>query len=489
MQIQVIGGTKTLFVECEEGENLLAVLQRSGFNIAAGCGGRGVCGKCKVHVAGGEYKEEREVLACTSKACEGLIVRVGEYAGGGLTETAQEVFACDGEEGYGLAVDIGTTTVAFALMELSTGKTLDKYAQLNRQASFGADVISRIMSAEAGNGALLAAAVRGQIQEAIESLRKKHSVAEIKKVAVCGNTTMLHLFCGEDVSGIGRYPFTPVFVEYREIPGSELGLSAKTVQILPSVSAYVGADVVAGCIAAGLDREEALLADIGTNGEMLVHRDGKFLCTSTAAGPCFEGANIECGTGGVAGAIDSIVLKDGKIEYTTIGGKAPIGICGAGLVDAVAVMLEKGVIDETGAFDEGERFTITDSVYLSQKDIRNFQLAKSAVYSGIRVLAARAGLTFATLKKLYIAGGLGFYLSGESAQRVGLLPTENAQNQKVIGNAALAGTQACMLSKEALERAIKLAKEAEYIDLSADPEFMDEYIGNMSFGGADGEDE
>lgn len=481
MRITIRTGEREFTTECRAGENLLAVLQAAGLNIPAGCGGRGTCGKCKVHVCGGSFGEkEREVLACKTSAEEGLVVRAGEYVGGGLTESAEERVECDGEEGFGIAVDIGTTTVAYALCDLKSGKILKKHAELNRQASFGADVISRIMSAEAGNGELLAEAVRGQIAETASRFLREFSIPALKKITVCGNTTMLHLLCGEDVSGIGRYPFTPVFTEFRSMPGGELGLPAGEVQLLPSVSAYVGADIVAGAVAAGLDREDALLVDIGTNGEMFAGAGGKFVCTSTAAGPCFEGANIECGTGGVAGAIDSVRLNGGKIEYTTIGGGEPRGICGAGLVDALAVMCESGAIDETGAFEEGDQFTIGGGVYISQKDVRNYQLAKSAICAGIRILAERAGLNLAE-RTLYIAGGLGFYLDGENARRTGLLPAEGAEHQRVIGNAALAGTRMCMLSRAALERAIKLAAETEYIDLSADAEFMDAYIENMNF--------
>lgn len=482
MRITIRTGDRATETECREGEDLLSVLRAAGVNVPAGCGGRGTCGKCKVHVCGGSFgAEEKEVLACRTAAEEGLVVRAGEYAGGGLTEGAAGQIECDGEEGYGLAVDIGTTTVAYALCDLKSGAILRKDAELNRQASFGADVISRIMSAEAGNAQLLAEAVRGQIAETAARFLRELSLSALKKIVVCGNTTMLHLFCGEDVSGIGRYPFTPVFTEFRCLPGASLGLPmAEEVQLLPSVSAYVGADIVAGAVAAGLDREDAFLVDIGTNGEMFARAGGKYLCTSTAAGPCFEGANIECGTGGIAGAIDSVRMEGGKPVFTTIGGKEPCGICGAGLVDALAVMLETGAIDESGAFEEGDRFVVGGGVYISQKDVRNYQLAKSAICAGIRILAARAGLELSEMK-LYIAGGFGFYLNGENARKTGLLPTEGAANQKVIGNAALAGTRMCMLSRAALGRAKKLAAEAQYIDLSADSEFMDAYIENMTF--------
>lgn len=223
---------------------------------------------------------------------------------------------------------------------------------------------------------------------------------------------------------------------------------------------------------------------------MLLHVDGKYLSTSTAAGPCFEGANIECGTGGVSGAIDSVCRKDGKLEYTTIGGAPAVGICGAGLVDAIALMLRENVIDGTGAFTgDEERFYLSEIVYISQKDVRNFQLAKSAIYAGIRVLLQRAGLDFEKVDRLYIAGGLGFYLDRDNAVEVGLLPEELKDKIEVIGNSALAGTKVCLCGAKNLERAQELARGAEYIDLSADAAFMDEYISNMNFGESDAYDD
>lgn len=479
MRITVISGARRCGVDCADGEDLLSVLRKNGFLLPAGCGGRGTCGKCRVRVSGGRYGVRgREVLACRTPAEEGLCVRVGQYRGGGLTEGLSAPFACDGEEGVGLAVDIGTTTVAFALCDLADGKILEKYACLNSQSGFGADVISRIRAAETGSAGALRDAIRGQVGEALGALRKKYGLHSVKKAAVCGNTAMLHFFCGEDASGIGRAPFTPAFTEYRSYAGAELGLEAEEVQVLPSVSAFVGADVTAGCIAVGLDREEGMLADIGTNGEMFAHAQGRMLCTSAAAGPCFEGANIECGMGGVDGAIDSVRAEGDGIACTTVGGARARGICGAGLVDAVALLAERGIVDETGAFAQGDRFTLAEGVYITQRDIRNFQLAKSAVCSAIAVLAGRAGLPPAEMR-LYLAGGLGFYLNAENACRVGLLPRGSAADLRAVGNAALAGTVACMLGREQLLRAQRLAAAAEYIDLSADAAFLDEFVGNM----------
>lgn len=482
MQITVRCGKEIRKIDCLAGTTLLNALREHGYAVSADCNGRGVCGKCEVTVCGGEYgKHGKTVLACKTAAFEGCEVIVRERTGGGLTEGVTEEIVCDGEDGYGLAVDIGTTTVAYALVRLSDGKILEKCAELNRQHAFGADVISRIQSATEGNASTLCRLIRAQIQENLQRFLKKYALPALKKIFVCGNTTMLHLFCGESVALIGRYPFQPVFVNLRTVSGESFGLSAQEVTVLPSVGAFVGADIVAGAVAAGADKKDTLLVDIGTNGEILINANGKILCTSTAAGPCFEGANIECGMGGVAGAINSFCRTEGKNVCKTIENAPPRGICGAGLVDAICVMLEEKIIDETGAFAQGTRFDLTEGVWISQKDVRAFQLAKSAIYSGMSILSKRAGQELENQKNILIAGGLGFYLNAENARKTGLLPRSNGAYQHVIGNSALAGTALCMLSRTALERACLLAERAQYVDLSADPDFLDAYVENMSF--------
>ena len=492
MIVKVLSGGNTRELECEKGENLLALLQRNGYHITARCGGRGSCGKCKVKVLQGAFENQREdfVLSCLATVGNDCAVEVFETEGGGLTYARAALSAADGEEGFGVALDIGTTTMAFSLVDLKTGAEIETSGVLNSQGAYGADVISRIVSANEGNAAALQRCVLDQTRDMLHTFMQKYSLATLKRLAVCGNTTMLHLFLQKSVKGIGQYPFIAEFLDIVRLSGAELSLSVEEIVLLPSVAAYLGADIVAGGLAANLSAGNDLLVDIGTNGEMLLHVDGKYLSTSTAAGPCFEGANIECGTGGVSGAIDSVCRKDGKLEYTTIGGAPAVGICGAGLVDAIALMLRENVIDGTGAFTgDEERFYLSENVYISQKDVRNFQLAKSAIYAGIRVLLQRAGLDFEKVDRLYIAGGLGFYLDRDNAVEVGLLPEELKDKIEVIGNSALAGTKVCLCGAKNLERAQELARGAEYIDLSADAAFMDEYISNMNFGESDAYDD
>ena len=212
MQIKIVSGADVRTVECGEGESFLSILRANGYDLPAGCGGRGTCGKCRVRVMGGPYGAKgQEVLACQTTAMNGCMVVVERYEGGGLIEGTAAPAETDGEAGFGIAIDIGTTTLAFSLVSLSDGKTISRFATLNRQQSFGADVISRIVSAEEGNAARLAQCVRAQVEEAIGRFRAQYDLRSVRKAAVCGNTTMLHLFCGEDVSGIGRYPFRPAF--------------------------------------------------------------------------------------------------------------------------------------------------------------------------------------------------------------------------------------------------------------------------------------
>lgn len=483
-RVKVISKSQTREFFCKEGENLLEVLRRNGYAVAAQCGGNGKCGKCGVRVAEGRFvgQEGDTVLACKAQVACDVCVELPNVRGGGLTHFAVSEIRTDGEDGYGAALDIGTTTLAFALVDLKTGEVKDKFGVLNDQRAYGADVLSRISAADRGEGAAMQRSILEQTRAALFRFQKTAG-KRLKRLAVCGNTVMLHLFLGKNVHGIGQYPFRAEFLNTVRLVGGDLDLPVDEAVILPSLAAYFGADAVVGGAAVNVRSGVNILADVGTNGEILLSANGKLYATSTAAGPCFEGANIECGTGGVAGAIDRVFEKNGKIECRVIGGGRAEGICGAGLVDAVALMLKKGIVDENGTFTSGEmRFYLTDEVYVSQTDVRNFQLAKSAVCAGIRVLAAKAEVSLHDAEHLYVAGGLGFYLNLENASAVGLFPSELNGKQIVAGNTALAGAIRCLCRAEEIAEAEKIAESAEYEDLSLSPEFLDAYIKNMGFG-------
>ncbi|PWM75260.1 MAG: hypothetical protein DBX59_02190 [Bacillota bacterium] len=482
MELIVHSGRKTDVITFEQKTNLLALLQARGYSVSARCGGNGTCGKCGVKLLSGALCGEEKAgvyLSCKAEIEADAEIEIYETAGGGLTDGAANAAVTDGEEGFGVALDLGTTTLAFALVRLKTGEILGKKSCLNPQGTYGADVISRIKAADEGNGAALAACVKEKVNETLSEFCAEHRLGGIKRLCVAANTTMLHLFVGADASGIGKAPFTPSFLQTQYMRGGDEGIDSEEVVLLPSAHSFVGSDAICGAYyTRAAERGACALLDIGTNGEIVLFSGGEIVCTSTAAGPALEGANIECGTGGVAGAIDSVKRENGAIVCTTVGGGAPSGICGSGLVDAVAVMLDEGVIDETGAFETGEKFDVAGGVYVSQKDVREFQLAKSAIAAGLSALLARAGTE--RLDTLLIAGGLGFYLDEKSARRTGLLE-DVADKTEIVGNASLGGAAQCLCSAAALKACEALAQRASYIDLSADAVFMEKYMEKMYF--------
>lgn len=484
MELIVHSAGKKMRIPFREKQNLLSLLRENGINIPARCGGNGTCGKCRVKLLSGALEGEEKggfYLACKSQICSSAEIEVYETEGGGLTETQERIFAADGESGFGAALDLGTTTMAFSLVDLKDGKELAKRSCLNPQGAFGADVLSRIKAASEGARDKLKDCVLKKTAEVLSDLCREAGVCSLKRLTVAGNTTMLHLFIGADAAGIGRYPFTPAFTDTQRVGGSVLALPCEEVVLLPSASAFIGSDVICGAHFVGLDKTEGMLLDLGTNGEILLNAGGRIFTTSAAAGPAFEGANIECGTGGVAGAIDRVKAENGKISFTTVGGAPAVGICGSGLTDAVAALLETGEIDETGAMRSG-RFDLTDGVYLTQKDVREFQLAKSAIAAAVQALLARAGVAGT---KLYVAGGMGFYLDKESVEKTGLLPPALASSFTAAGNTGLGGAKACLVSSAALQACEKLARSAEYFDLSCDEVFMEKYMEYMGFPGAE----
>ncbi|MBQ3879794.1 MAG: DUF4445 domain-containing protein [Oscillospiraceae bacterium] len=476
--IRVITGESTAKIEFRAGETLLALLQRGGYPISASCGGFGKCGKCALTVEFGGVRETR--LACRTEACEGMTVYLDADSAADKAEILPSM-QTDGADGTGLVVDIGTTTLAFYFLDLKTGRALSVRSILNPQRSFGADVISRISFADA-NGIepmqrVLSDAIRAEI-----AAFSRESGRKLRTLAVTGNTVMLHIFAGEPISSFGRYPFTPVFLEKRVYEGRELGYDAEKVVLLPSFASFVGADIVCGAIAAELETQNAILVDLGTNGEILMHCGNSFFATSVAAGPAFEGADIECGMGGVKGAVCAVRKGESGTILETIGNEKASGICGAGLIDAVACMLDEGIIDETGAFElEGDRWHLTDTVYISAKDVRKFQLAKSAVRSGLEILLARAEEAGARIDKLYICGGLGAHIREESALRVGLIPESLRGRIFAAGNTAGLGACMCMLRAETMDKAQALARRCEILDLATNPDFMDLFAENMLF--------
>ncbi|MBQ3571461.1 MAG: DUF4445 domain-containing protein, partial [Clostridia bacterium] len=395
------------------------------------------------------------------------------------------------EDGLGIALDLGTTTLAACLVDLKSGKILSKTSSLNPQAAYGADVLTRIKACTEGKLTILHSLI---IEETNEIIDKLSCNKQISTLVVCANTTMLHIFANENPKTIGSYPFTPVFKDAREYFGRDLNINAKKVRLLPSASAYIGSDITAGITALNLNNLDGvnLLIDVGTNGEIVLTKKGEVFATSTAAGPAFEGACIECGIGGVEGAISKVIIKDNNIQFSVIGNIEPQGICGSGLIDLISLLLSEGLIDESGTFDEcansplisnlkGDKFYLTDDIYLSQKDVRQYQLAKAAICAGIEALLIECNIDKSEVENAYIAGGLGYYMNVENAFKTEVLPNWLKGKTRTVGNSGLAGAVYCMLSDKKFDEIVKIAKNTKIIELSFSKIFQELYVENMMF--------
>lgn len=478
-----------------KGESILLACARSGIILSAPCGGRRRCGKCMVQILKGQVcgdtpDAEGRVRACAAVPVSDITIACSENSGlidNEVTAFAAENRRSNNAETAFAAIDIGTTTVSAIFIDAKTFDVLDTVSELNDQRVFGADVMSRIAAAKSGKTEELFALINRQTERIIKQFIEKWNIPNIEKLAVSGNTVMLHLFLNADPSGMGEIPFTPVFLDEKELKGAELSLSVKKVTVLPSIASFIGGDIAAGL--AVLDvlniPETSLLIDIGTNGEMALAHNGKIFCCSTAAGPAFEGAEISCGVGGIKGAVSAVELKEtgtDKFSITTIGNVPPAGICGSGLIDAVALMLKTEIIDETGFMEDSENgFYIAPCVSISSRDIRQFQLAKSAILSGIKILCKNAGLKTADVKNVFVAGGFGFFINKHNAAAAGIFPKEFINSISVCGNLSLRGAQECLTDNNFICKCKKIIKQCLVIDLAEDASFTDEFVQNMFF--------
>jgi uncharacterized 2Fe-2S/4Fe-4S cluster protein (DUF4445 family) len=394
---------------------------------------------------------------------------------------------------YGIAVDIGTTTLAMALADLESGEIKQRLSVVNKQREFGADVISRMERAGKGDLAKMSGAVRAQIAAGAETLCRDQGVSgkAVAKIAIAGNTTMLHLLLNLSCATLGVVPFTPVTLDfvrcsYRELFEGDLSCP---VAILPGISTYVGADISAGLFFTELHKsaDPVFFMDIGTNGEMALVKDGKLLCTATAAGPAFEGGNILWGTGSVPGAISQASYRNGRFEIKTIGDKPPTGICGSAVIDIVYHGLRNGLIEDSGKFAAGigdlalAKTPAGEDIKFIQKDVRELQLAKSAIRSGMEALLRHTGTDYGAVKTLYIAGGFGYNMNFESGAGIGLIPQELKPRVSLIGNSALGGTVKYLLDRDAGEKIEEIVEQSQEYSLPEDKYFNQIFIENVEF--------
>lgn len=398
-------------------------------------------------------------------------------------------------EEVGLAIDIGTTTVILGLFEMRAGAVAAETSALNAQCAIGADVISRIGCAEnhPEDAGELHELIVGQLNSMTEQLLKTAGVAaeEVKQCVITGNTVMLHILAGLPTSSMGTSPHHVSSLLGKEVYCHLLGLKVpKKAYLPPSISAFVGSDITCGMV--DLDFSDPngskMLVDIGTNGELVLSVNGSIIATATAAGPAFEAVNIACGMPAFGGAIEKVTIVDGEVYCSTIGGLPPVGICGSGLIDAVASFLRAGAIDETGAIvdtaanycEDGDMpaLRLAGSVILTQKDIREFQTAKAAIRAGIETLLEFFSLTPEELDVLYLAGGFGEHIVRGSAETVGLIP--HVRNVQRCGNTALAGAVRMFHESSRLE-ALALAGKTDCLNLSRSSFFQKRYVECMMF--------
>lgn len=570
LNLVVIENDHNKIIKVKQGENLLKALRDNNFFIEAPCGGKGLCGKCKVKLIDGKIDYEQSelnfltkseidngiILACLHQINQNMVIEISKGEKNskitsdfgdikittpkyniitidGLKETVQDnesllslintkldkeyktsiysirdlsnlgnikdtfnlliknnqiiCSASDNEiKAFGIAIDIGTTTIAISLINLLTRENIETYKSMNPQRIFGADVISRIQHTLEDKEQVLTTIIQKEIKDALAKIlsNQKLESSDIYEMAIAGNTTMLYLLLGINPYKISVSPFTTVDTGILKLTTCELFdfTSRCEVVILPTISAYIGADIVSGMY--GIDilnnKGNVLFIDIGTNGEMAIKYGDKIISASTAAGPAFEGANIKCGMGSIEGALYNVSYEKTEYKYSVIGNTKPKGICGSALIDISADLIKRGIVDTTGRM-EVKKVNIYGDIYLFQEDIRQLQLAKAAIAAGIEVLLDAANLTFEDIDTLYLAGGFGSNLSIANATTIGLIPTELKEKVTCFGNSSLAGCVKYLLEYEADNSFDNIKAKCDYIELSTNMTFNNAYIMQMGF--------
>jgi len=541
-------------VEVEPGTSLLEAIRRAGVPIDSPCDGAGTCGKCRVQVARdhGLHESSHDFLTDTERkagfvvACqsalhgdlrvetkppaeaEGLrilsdghevVVEIDPWiqktfdastnstqllAGGTLLGT--ESSDTTGHL-YGLAIDIGTTTLVTALVDLRDGRQVATASSLNPQARHAQDVLSRIKIGSQLGGL---ATMQGELIEELNrhaaevAAEAEINVHHIYETVFSGNTTMLYLAVGADPISLGKYPYALTIEGGEHVRAEDIGLLISPhglVYLPPVMSAYVGADISSGILACRLPEEKGvvLFVDIGTNGEMVLSVNGKLTATSTAAGPAFEGMNITCGMRAGHGAVERVSLGDNGVDVRTISDAEPVGLCGSGLLDVVGELAAHGGVDKNGRFqyngtspdkpwkdrwetvDGKPVFRIAGPVYLSQKDVRQVQLAKAAIRAGIELMLKENGVSAEQVDRVLIAGSFGFHLRTESLINLGLLPKEFAGRVEFVGNTSRTGAQALLLNHPARGYLHCITQRVQVLELAKDPAFEKTFLKSLQF--------
>ena len=496
----------TLKIPPSDGKKHLSLfLHSKGIFPASPCGGRGACGKCKIKVLQGDFishvtgerlipDENGFILSCLALCPKD---------GGVITIPSEEELSSyktnsnrNGVTSYvgdvNVALDLGTTTLAMKFLSPEK-ESLCEVSLLNPQKAFGSDVITRI---EKSRESLfeMQDCVLSEVRKAAAEFLRFSPNAFLKKLTVAGNPTMLHIFCGISPEALGVYPFTPVFTETKTLSGEDINLPFDEIILLPSASAFIGSDVLCGALVCDMLSLEtpSLLIDLGTNGEIILCGNGRLIAASTAAGPALEGANISCGIGGVTGGISKITQTGGGLVFETVNDGHPVGLCGSGLVDLVTCLLDDGTIDETGYMEtpfhisgmhktaKGITDVVMTPVSLTPKDVREFQVAKSAVRAGIEILLNASELSYNDIGQVFLTGGLNAHINIISAIRTGIFPCEFAGKITSVGNTALKGSEMC-LAECSLKELSAIADCCETLELNSIPEFPSLFAQYMMF--------
>ncbi|NLL63517.1 MAG: DUF4445 domain-containing protein [Ruminococcaceae bacterium] len=495
------------------------------------CGGNGICNKCDVQIA--VNGKTTVVKSCSTIISSDMIVtlNISENTEKVLTENLN--FSCeinspvsvlhemmpnakailfndevidvrkDDFTPLGVAFDIGTTTVAAYLLNLFTGEQIDTVGSLNNQVKYGSDVISRCTYVVKNGVEEMQKCILNQAESMIAELLKKNnkSPGDVYLVSIVGNTCMQHIFAGLDTTSLVTVPYVPAvkkaITDNAKKYLKSVNENARIV-ILPVIAGFIGADTVAVALATRFyqKKEISLLLDIGTNGEIVLGNSDRWVACSTASGPAFEGAKIVKGMRAASGAIDHAYYENSEFKYTTIDSSPAVGICGSGLIDIVKVLLDEGVILPTGRFnkryerslrdrmttvDTETRFNITEDVYITQKDIREVQLAKGAIAAGIEILTQVLDISYTDIEKVYIAGAFGNFMKPSSMCGIKLVPPELEEKIVPVGNAAGNGAKLALLSKEELKNATFVSEKTEFIELASHKNFQEIFIKNLDF--------
>jgi len=513
-------------ISIHAGATVIEAAAQAGIILNSDCGGKGTCRKCVV----GIEPDGREVLSCqhhiesdltvtipdSSRFFEQKILTEGIETGAQFEPDIYKKYLKDATEDkiFGVAVDIGTTTVVAKLINMKDGKCLATQAALNPQTRYGDDVISRIAYAQNDKkSAELQKSIIDCINELITKLcgQASKETSQIYELCAVGNTTMNHIFLKQPIVQLGQAPYRAYSVDAQDVPPRRLHLlmnPAGNIHTVENIAGFVGSDTTAVALATDIDSAEqmTLVIDIGTNGELVLGTRNKLYAASCAAGPAFEGARIYCGSRAVYGAIQAVIINNDDIDSDVIGNCAARSICGSGLIDAAAVMLDLGIIDKTGRFAKPDTlagkvpekiigriiehngqpaFVLADAnekkVILTQKDVREIQLAKAAIRAGIKILLNKIGLKDTDIMQILLAGAFGNYIRPQSALKTGLLPEVGLERIRFVGNAAAAGAQALLLSSRYRGKALQLARKIKYVEIANTKEFQNIFSESMSF--------